>query len=273
MSEIRLFYKFTHFYCYVFSFFLILRCKPKLHYIMNKKIFTATFRVLFILALILPISCGSNSSNSISSTDSISCTDENHTNAIDLGLPSGTMWADRNVGADSPEDYGDYFAWGETEPKSVYDWITYKWCNGGYDKLTKYCTDSSCGYNGFTDNKTTLEPSDDAATANLGEEWCMPTEEQINELIKKCTWTVTTQNGVEGYKVSGPNGNFIFLPAAGYFDGSEYVDTFGYYWSSSLDESVPGAACVLSFYSNLAHELYLCPRDCYNGFVVRAVVH
>ena len=245
---------------------------------MNKKNFNATFRVLIILALILPISCGSNSSNSISCTDgisctdSISCTDENHTNAIDLGLPSGTMWADRNVGADSPEDYGDYFAWGETEPKSVYDWITYKWCNGGFDKLTKYCTESSCGYNGFTDNKTTLEPSDDAATANLGEEWRMPTEEQFNELLNKCTWTFTTHNSVEGYKVSGPNGNFIFLPATGYCDGSdlEFVGTFGYYWSSSLDESSPGTACVLNFLSN---DCSLCPNDCYNGFVVRAVVH
>ena len=132
--------------------------------------------------------------------------------AVDLGLPSGTLWADRNIGADSPEDCGDYFAWGETEPKTTYNWSTYKWCKGRYGTLTKYCADLASG---TVDNKMTLEPEDDAATANWGEAWCMPTPEQINELYDECTLTMITQNGVNGYKMTGPNGNSIFIPATG----------------------------------------------------------
>ena len=132
--------------------------------------------------------------------------------AVDLGLPSGTLWADRNIGADSPEDCGDYFAWGETEPKTTYNWSTYKWCKGRYGTLTKYCTDLASG---TVDNKMTLEPEDDAATTNWGEAWCMPTYEQIIELDDECTWTEITQNGVNGFKLTGPNGNSIFIPAAG----------------------------------------------------------
>ena len=101
---------------------------------------------------------------------------ENH-EYVDLGLPSGTLWATMNVGANSPEDYGDYFAWGETAPKSVYDWSTYKWCRGLVNTITKYC--NSGGYNGFVDNKTELDPEDDAATANWGAEWRMPSFEQM----------------------------------------------------------------------------------------------
>ena len=98
---------------------------------------------------------------------------------VDLGLPSGTLWATMNVGASSPEGYGDNFAWGETAPKNVYNWSTYQWCMGSYDTFTKYCNISSYGYNGFTDNKLELDPEDDAATANWGPEWCMPSQEQI----------------------------------------------------------------------------------------------
>lgn len=191
--------------------------------------------------------------------------------AVDLGLPSGTLWADRNIGADSPEDYGDYFAWGETEPKDYYDWITYKWCNGDFDQLTKYCTDSQYGYNGFADGKTTLEPSDDAATANWGEKWCMPTYDQLSELKSYCTWAWTTQNGVKGYKVTGPNGNSIFLPAAGYRYDSElsYAGSRGSYCSSSLDEYFPDGSCCLCFYSG-SHSLNGNRRN--TGRAVRAVV-
>lgn len=107
---------------------------------------------------------------------------------VDLGLPSGLLWATCNVGADNPEDYGDYFAWAETEPKSVYNWSTYKYCDGGYYyKLTKYCTRSDFGNNGFTDNLTVLLPEDDAATANWGNGWRMPTENEWRELIDNTT--------------------------------------------------------------------------------------
>jgi hypothetical protein len=169
--------------------------------------------------------------------------------AVDLGLPSGTLWADRNIGADSPEGYGDYFAWGETRPKSTYSWSTYKYCKGSYNTLTKYCTDSSCG---TVDNKTVLEPSDDAATANWGSNWRMPTHAEQEELIEKCTWTWTTRNGVNGYKVTGPNGNSIFLPAAGFrYDGSVYyVGSDCYCWSASLYESDPSRAWYMYFNSD-----------------------
>ena len=139
---------------------------------------------------------------------------------VDLGLPSGTLWATCNIGANSPEEYGDYFAWGETEPKEVYNWSTYKWCNGSYDKLTKYNTVSSLG---TVDNKTVLDPEDDAAFVNWGPKWRMPTTEQQKELINECTWSIKTINGVKGRLVKGPNGNSIFLPPAGYReDGSLY---------------------------------------------------
>ena len=130
--------------------------------------------------------------------------------AVDLGL--SVKWASCNVGANKPEEYGDYFAWGEVKPKSVYNWTTYKYCKGTNKTMTKYSTDS---YYGIVDNKTTLEAQDDAATANWGGAWRMPTKAEQDELRTKCTWVWTTLNGVNGYKVIGSNGNSIFLPAAG----------------------------------------------------------
>lgn len=152
--------------------------------------------------------------------------------AVDLGL--SVKWATCNVGASSPEEYGDYFAWGETEPKEVYDWSTYKWCEGTSTTLTKYNTISS---DGTVDNKTVLEPEDDAATANWGGAWRMPTDAEMTELREQCTWTWTTLNGVDGYKVtSKSNGNSIFFPAAGrrYISSDTPIRYHGYYWSSSL---------------------------------------
>ena len=177
---------------------------------------------------------------------------ENGHDYVDLGLPSGTKWATCNIGATTPEDYGDYFAWGETSPKDNYDWSTYKYCNGSYTTLTKYNTKSNYGNNGFTDNKTTLELSDDAAHTNWGGKWRMPTITEQQELINNCTWTWTTQNGVNGYKVTSKiNGESIFLPAASYRYGTSvgYVGEAGYYWSSSLDESYPDLAFDFWFFS------------------------
>lgn len=168
-------------------------------------------------------------------------------NAVDLGL--SVKWASCNVGASTPEDYGDYFAWGETSPKSTYTWSNYKWCNGSYMTLTKYCTSSSYG---MIDNKVVLDKSDDAASVNLGGDWRMPTTEEIVELRNKCTWTWTTQNGVAGYKVQSKyNGNFIFFPANGYrYENSlDYAGLYGNYWSSSLDESYLHHANIIFFRS------------------------
>ena len=170
---------------------------------------------------------------------------------VDLGLPSGLLWATCNVGADSPEDYGDYFAWGETTPKDTYNWSTYQYCNGSNNTLTKYCNNSSYGYNGFTDNLTTLLPEDDAAAANWGGNWRMPTKEEFQELYNNTTVTWTQQNGVNGRLFTAANGNSLFLPAAGYRNNSSLGSAGGngYYWSSSLYSSYPYDAWILGFIS------------------------
>ena len=166
---------------------------------------------------------------------------------VDLGL--SVKWATCNVGANSPEEYGSYYAWGETEEKSNYYWDTYKWCNGSSSKMTKYCTSSSYG---TVDNKTVLDLEDDVAHVKWGGSWRMPTLEEQKELKNNCTWSWTTQNGVNGYKVtSKTNGNSIFLPAAGYRRGTYLYDSGsdGNYWSSSLNEGYSDLAYRLYFYS------------------------
>lgn len=176
--------------------------------------------------------------------------EENH-EWVDLGLPSGTLWATMNVGAEWPEDYGDYFAWGETQPKSNYSWSTYKYYNDTNSPMTKYCTDGSYG---TVDNKTELEPIDDAATANWGADWQMPSRAQIEELINSnyTTTTWTRQYAVYGLKITSKvNGNSIFLPAAGCRNDSSLIDV-GYnggYWTRSLDTSYSYSGCNLFFAS------------------------
>ena len=171
---------------------------------------------------------------------------------VDLGLPSGTLWATCNVGASKPEEYGDYFAWGETEPKEDYSWSTYKWCNGAQSTLTKYCTSSSYG---TVDNKIELEAGDDAATVHWGSNWQMPSVEQIEELISGNYTTISkiTQDGVYGCKItSSSNGNSIFFPAGGLYGWSgssslTFVGTEGHYWSRTLSTSNNNKARRFSF--------------------------
>lgn len=147
---------------------------------------------------------------------------------VDLGLTSGTLWATCNVGALKPEEYGDYFAWGETTPKKNYTGGNYKWSD--YNKGYGYIK-----YND-ADGKTELEHYDDAATVNWGSDWCIPSKEQYEELIDQCNWTYTTMNDVKGYLVSSKsNGNSIFLPAAGIYsydrvhkDGEAVTFAFSY---------------------------------------------
>ncbi len=178
---------------------------------------------------------------------------------VDLGLPSGLKWAKCNLGASKPSDYGDYYAWGEIEPKTTnYSWATYKW--GTENNMTKY---------NDTDSKTTLEAADDAATAKLGSPWRIPTNDEIQELIDKCTWTWTTQDGVKGYEVKGPNGNSIFLPVAGNWGSKlDLAGVYGYYRSSSLSTGNSNKARGLYFNSS-KRGLDIFGR-CY-GFTVRPV--
>ena len=161
---------------------------------------------------------------------------------IDLGLPSGTLWATCNVGADNPWDYGDYFAWGETTTKSTYSWSNYKYCkDGDFHKFTKYCNQSDYGNNGYTDSRTTLERSDDAAAANWGIKWRMPTADECWELKNNCIWEWTTNYngmGVAGHIVRSKRypDRYIFFPAAGWREGLNTIKAghSGGYWSSMV---------------------------------------
>ena len=203
--------------------------------------------------------------------------------AVDLGIvmtrADGTTyklyWAQSNLSTSglcaNPEDYGDYYAWGETEPYYTeghsqdspcsswrsrtnpsitgYDWASYKWYNGSSTTLTKYNTNSSYG---TVDNKTVLDSEDDVAHVKLGGKWRMPTYEEWTALRTQCTWTWTTQNGINGRLVTASNGNSIFLPAAGYRHNPflSRAGSYGYYWSSSIDTDYPDTACGVDFGSN-----------------------
>ncbi len=172
---------------------------------------------------------------------------------VDLGLPSGTLWATCNVGADTPEDYGDYYAWGETTTKSTYNWDTYKFSNGECDRLTKYYEGFQFGKKRFVDNQTILQSDDDPATANLGSGWCTPKQEQWIELMDNTTNKWTTQNGIKGWLfTSKKNRQTMFLPAAGYrWDVElESVGLRGSYWSSSLVTFCPSDAWGFDFNSD-----------------------
>ena len=189
---------------------------------------------------------------------------------VDLGLPSGLKWATCNVGAEKPEDYGDYFAWGETETKETYSWSTYKWCKGSDHSFTKYCTEST---NGTVDNKTVLDPEDDVAQVKWGGGWRMPTMADLDELMTNCKWKWTTQNGVKGFAVTGNNGNVIFFPAAGFRWNSklDYAGSEGYYWTSTLRQGLCYAYKLTFYYgsdSAYRDRAYAYRR---NGISVRAV--
>lgn len=157
---------------------------------------------------------------------------------VDLGLPSGTLWATCNIGANSPEEYGSYFAWGEAQTKSAFNADNYQYYTGTDGWITKYCTNNSFG---DVDNKTELEPMDDAATTNWGSSWQMPSGEQFEELINSDYTTTlwTTQNGINGILVtSNTNSDSIFLPAGGYYNRYfREIGSFGHYWSRSLFEN------------------------------------
>ena len=178
---------------------------------------------------------------------------------VDIGL--SVLWADRNLGASSPSDYGDYYAWGEISAKSNYSWGLYKWCNGHEKSLTKYNT--SDDYGAF-DNRTRLYDEDDVAHVKLGGNWRMPTGDEFDELLatkgnENYKWKWTSIKGHKGWKITFlVNKQSIFLPAAGFRNGTSLINvgSNGYYWSSSLKADDPRNAWYLNFYSEGVYSIY-----------------
>lgn len=237
---------------------------------------------LFVFALVI----GNSSHVLAQSTENLK--------AIDLGLPSGTKWANMNLGANSPSDYGGYFSWGETSTKDTYSLDTYKWYDSWtikdstyvdddgftvniegatYSGYTKYVSNKDDAYKEICDYKTILDIEDDAARAILGRNWQMPSYSQLHELKTNCTWTWASINGVNGYKVVGPNGNFIFLPAAGfkesnnrYHPGNEFrVGEWGSYLSNQAHSSWVQYARDLYFSSTKVNDDTGILSDFFNG--------
>lgn len=189
---------------------------------------------------------------------------------VDLGLPSGTLWATCNVGAVNPEDYGKYFAWGEIAQKAKYEWRTYLLCEGCDVNLTKYCPSYDFGYDDYEDNLTTLEAADDAATIFWGDEWRMPSASEFKELIDNCTYSWTFRNGVRGALFTGSSGRSIFLPGAGIYSGDVCAQSpyAGFYWSSRLYDAWPPDAYYLRIESDGPQREY---KHRYYGMAVRPV--
>jgi hypothetical protein len=189
--------------------------------------------------------------------------------AVDLGL--SVKWANMNVGATKPDEYGNYYAWGEISPQlsNTYNWSSYQWCNGSNTTITKYNTNSKYG---TVDSRTTLLPEDDAATQNWGDEWRIPTKDEWNELMYNCSWDRKdsyNNGGVSGFLVTGSNGNSIFLPVAGSrYDGSLTDDGYGRYWTSTLYDNYTYGAWITNFRSG--SRSFLNGYRCY-GRTVRAV--
>jgi hypothetical protein len=164
--------------------------------------------------------------------------------AVDLGL--SVRWADKNVGASSPEEYGDYYAWGEIKSKRNYSINKYRWYSIWSDKLKKYCVDRE---RGKVDGKTVLENEDDVARVKWGDGWRIPTEREFRDLMNHCTWTWSVQNGTGGFFVTGRNGNSIFLPAAGYREDRQLINlgVNGFYLTNELNLSYDYWAVVFEF--------------------------
>ena len=178
-------------------------------------------------------------------------TDSDYGEAVDLGL--SVMWRNCNLGATAPEEYGDFYAWGETETKNDYSWETYKWCQGSSTTLTKYNTDIHYGQ---VDNKTELESDDDVASVKLGHNWHTPTKAEYEELLQKCKWTWTTQNGVNGVIfTSFINGNTLFLPATGYkwHKSHNIAGQHGMYLSANINYRYPYITLHFELYSGGAN--------------------
>lgn len=180
----------------------------------------------------------------------INATYGNDDDWVDMGLPSGVLWAKCNLGATKPEEYGDYYAWAETKPKEVYDWTNYLYCNGAPNQLTKYCNDPEFGYNGYTDRwLTQLQDMDDAARQASGGLAYIPTDELWRELINFTYSERTSINGIKVLRFTASNGNHLILPAAGSHVSGKIrgANMSGCYWGSTLGPSQPSYALFFDF--------------------------
>ena len=192
----------------------------------------AVFFILVALLLMALIKCGDQPAATDELPIYLSCPDDNHPHLIDLGLPSGTLWACCNVGSRTPEGFGGYYAWGETAEKSDYQWSTYAYYNSNSN--TPMDEAAIIGYD-------IAGTEYDAATVNWGDQWRMPSSDQSHELIYNCSISWTTRNGVRGQVVKGANGGSIFLPAAGWRHHAviDSVGVKGGYWLSTCHELHP----------------------------------
>ena len=219
---------------------------------------------IFIMALSLMF-FGADGHAKVNATDNEDKTPDG-VEAVDLGL--SVKWANMNVGATKDSGFGSYFAWGEVKPKKYYSWGTYIWSQGDSKFLLKYST---------SDRKIQLTPSDDAARANWGGEWRMPTIEEYEELIDpaKCTWEWITKDGVNGYKVTGKKtGNSIFLPITGFrfYEGVQFRAIKGIYWTSMLYSGNPNKAWCLEFdFSDVDISFGKLSANRFSGRCIRAV--
>lgn len=218
---------------------------------MKRLVLFAMALAAMMLMMFFAVSC-TKPDDSINSV-SVSGTIEQH-DYVDLGLPSGNLWATCNVGADSPESFGDYYAWGETYRKIDFYWENYKFGMYGRDK---YCE---------SDGLLVLEPEDDVVQCHWHDSWCMPTKEQWEELVQNTTNVVITLNGVKGRLFTASNGNSLFLPATGVIESED--PGFGNYWSSSVDDNSWNCAWEFMFDG---HEYYITTFERYFGFTIRPV--
>lgn len=219
----------------------------------------------FLIVALAVMSCWTVSNAKVNVTTPES-TAPDGVEAVDLGL--SVKWANVNVGAKKPSDFGTYFAWGETKPKNFYSWDSYQWSRGKTQFLTKYST---------ADRKIQLDPSDDAARANWGDEWRTPTDAEYEELVNpdNCKWEWTTKDGVNGYKVTGKKtGQSIFLPITGfrYYGGIQFRAIYGIYWTSSLYTNNPNKVWCLEFrFDDIAVHYGNFASNRFSGRCVRAV--
>ena len=199
---------------------------------------------------------------------------------VDLGLPSGTLWATCNIGAKNPEDVGNYFAWGETtglnDGKLFFAWSSYKWCMGSDKTMTKYCSKNNYGNDNYTDELIDLELSDDAAFINCGPDWRIPSKQQFEELINSnfTTKVHTTLNGVVGLLITSKSdtSKSIFLPAGSSYRNRELsTGRSGFYWTRTLDDESPQKAIVFSFNNPSTIYVNSCVYGRYEGLNIRPV--